>query len=477
MDDFDDKVEVEKAQKASRKNLKDTYGKLIGDDWELAAINFVRKKEEVTTRQMKRLKEFSEAAAITAKELEDTHKEEGVTLARELKFWQSMQRRGNDATKSTADDEVKKINLLIATNDLDLDKATVEVEISEANKIDALGRYKDRLKKHKTLFAKLAAREKALDERDILLAGAKSNAEMAKQYNGELSSRERKSELSDLDKRIAALQDKRSGLSKNIATLTKVMEGLDSDRESAKIELDVAKKRFEGAELEADSIGNAARNLATLANKIKEISKKLGLKQNELAKKKRSHKNTIDLVTVLQETRHTIATFKPPSGDEPVPPDEALEQLRVAFKPYYTDPKGLPKGYKDGVYLVMEVPKDEAEAKIAFAEQKAIVEKRVNDFNFYREERDKKLEGEGGNYTAAMDEVWGNIKEGEHKADLDENGQFHYKDPVPRKTGDVVKLYVFCIGRKDDKLRFYVDEVTFDKSPKEPHAILLSSAK
>ena len=73
-----------------------------------------------------------------------------------------------------------------------------------------------------------------------------------------------------------------------------------------------------------------------------------------------------------------------------------------------------------------------------------------------------------------MDGIWDKMRE-DLVTTLDEKGQFHYKNNDFTSTKDGETLFVFCIGRKDDKIRFAVEEITFNKSPKEPRRIQLSS--
>ena len=116
---------------------------------------------------------------------------------------------------------------------------------------------------------------------------------------------------------------------------------------------------------------------------------------------------------------------KDEKGDEELPP--ALKQLEVAFKPYFTDPKGNDHGYDEAVHLVIRKPKDKTTAEELFKTKKVAVEQSVEEFNTFRELREGKSGQAQKNYTTLMNEIWDKIRE-DLSTTLDEDGQFHYKN-------------------------------------------------
>ena len=471
------KVAEDEARKQSADKLADIYDMLYGEDWEKAAIDFVRSKEEAKTKLFEERKQKSKSAAEAAKKRVVTLKKTATTLQGQLAIWEGILDDGDRTTKKTAQSQVQKLNGKIISNETALSEAVENVEKSETNYNLTLKIYETRLNDVKKIVDELDAREVALNERRKQLVSAGANSGISKMFFDIASSREIASYQADLTKKITDLQGQETKFSNEVKNLKKVVVDKEGELRLKREELKIVTENFDadpdtyppGETIQSFGfkIKNLQKEVRTISSQIKDNQARLAAAERNFDKaksQKSASKQALALVINRDKAKKPGTTA----------PDPALKQLEVAFKPYFTDPKGNDQGYDEAVHLVIKKPEDKTKAEELFKTKKKDVEQSVEEFNAFRELREGKTGQAKKNYTTLMDGIWDKMRE-DLATTLDEKGQFHYKnnDFTPTKDGET--LFVFCIGRKDDKIRFAVEEITFNKSPKEPRRIQLSS--
>jgi len=475
--DTDDEAAKDEAKSKKAEKLGNIQDMLYGEDWEQESIDYIKGYVEDKTKQFKERKDKSKSAVDDANKMVRDLRKKATTLKGQLAIWNGILEDADGVTKKTAENQVRKNTLKINNNDLALSDAMVNVETSEADYHIELKNYQNRLDDVGEILADLDDREVALKERrkNLNLAGA--NSKLARMFFDVASDREVKNYLSDLTKKITELEAAESKFSREVDSLKNSMGERKGELKLKKEELEIVTEKFDAdpdTYLPGETIKSVGEQLKNLGKEVRTISSQIKDNEDKLAKAERNYNDARSQSAILKQAMVLVINRDKPKKPKTTPPDLALKQLEVAFKPYFTDPKGNDQGYDEAVHLVIKKPEDKTKAEELLKTKKKDVEQSVEEFNAFRELREGKSEQAKKNYTTLMDGIWDKMREG-LSTTLDEKGQFHYinNDFTPTKDGET--LFVFCIGRKDDKVRFAVEEITFNKSPKEPRRIRLSS--